>query len=347
MREAMMKRLPARMPRSRPLGGRARRAALLLVLPVVALLSVSHARAQGIEPQAKVWMGPPSYDNGKCFRELFENPDGWKETRSAVDVLMYADHWLQKQFSDDELRAWFAQLRQWKLKLALEVGAVKPWGVTAEKTFDIQRPIWDRVQRLGGSIYAIGMDEPLLCCRKHIHQPDDYALRETADFIARVRKHYPDVLIGDIETYPSIPLSDHFWWIESLEKRLAERGVRGLDFYRLDVNWAEFIVSDRGTWPEVKKLEQYCRRRKLPFSLIYWASGYPGLAKRGLADDSTWYVSVMRQGYDYAMVQGSPDHYVVQSWLDAPSRSTPETAPFTFTRSVLDFARKFARRGQP
>jgi len=102
-----------------------------------------------------------------------------------------------------------------------------------------------------------------------------------------------------------------------------------------------------GTWPEVKKLEQYCRRRKLPFSLIYWASGYPALAKRGLADDSTWYVSVMRQGYDYAMVQGSPDHYVVQSWLDAPSHSTPETAPFTFTRSVLDFARRFARRSQP
>jgi len=86
-------------------------------------------------------MGPPSYDNGKCFRELFENPDGWKETRSVVDVLMYADHWLQKQFTDDELRPWFAQLREWRLKFALEVGAVKPWGVTAEKTFDVQRPM--------------------------------------------------------------------------------------------------------------------------------------------------------------------------------------------------------------
>ena len=330
----------ARMPRTR-------RLAFLLGLPLLALLSVSHARARDLGPQAKVWMGPPSYGNGKCFRELFEKPDGWRETRSVVDVLMYADHWLQKQFTDDELRAWFAQLRQWKLKFALEVGAVKPWGVTAEKTFAVQRPMWDRVQRLGGSIYAIGMDEPLLCCRKHIHQPDDYALRETADFISRVRKRYPNVLIGDIETYPSIPLPDHLWWIESLEKRLAAKGVRGLDFYRLDVNWAEFIVFGRGTWPEVKKLERYCRRRKLPFSLIYWASGYPALAKRGLADDSTWYVSVMQQGYAYAMAQGSPDHYVVQSWLDAPSRSTPETAPYTFTRSVLDFARRFARRSRP
>jgi len=318
--------------------------ARLVGLFLAAPLWISTASAQDTGPRAEVWMGPPSYEDGRCFRELFENPDGWRQTRSAVDVVTYADHWLQKQFTDEELRTWFARLRDWRLKLALEVGAIKPWGMTAEKTFSVQRPIWERVQRLGGRIHAVAMDEPLLCCRRHIHKPDDYALRETVDFIARVRERFPDVRIGDIETYPSIPLPDHFQWIDSLQKQLAARGVRGLDFYRLDVNWAEFVVFNRGGWPEVKKLEQYCRRRKLPFSLIYWASGYPGLARRGLADDSTWYVSVMQQGYDYALVQGAPDHYVVQSWLEAPSRSAPETAPFTFTRSVLDFARRFAGR---
>ena len=53
----------------------------------------------------------------------------------------------------------------------------------------------------------------------------------------------------------------------------------------------------------------------------------------------------MQQGYDYALVQGSPDQYVIESWLDAPSRCTPETGQFTFTRSVLDFSRRFAGRG--
>jgi hypothetical protein len=304
------------------------------------------AGASGQAPGSRptVWMGPPSYDNGRCFRELFEKPDGWKDTRAAIDVLMYADHWLHKQFTDQELRAWFARLKQWKLKLCLEVGAVKPWGVTGERTFAVQRPMWERFKRLGADIHAIAMDEPLLCARKHIHKPDDYALKETTAFVALVRKHFPEVLIGEIETYPSIPLADHYRWIEALDKRLGKLRVGGLDFYRLDVNWAEFVVFDRGNWGEVKKLERFCRLRKLPFSLIYWASGYPTLAKRALADDSTWYVSVMRQGYDYAMVHGSPDHYVVQSWLEAPSRSTPEKAPFTFTRSVLDFTRRFVNR---
>jgi len=320
----------------------------LLVVPIfIACFSCLQAGAQDRGTQAAVWMAPPSYHNGKCFRELFEKPDAWRQTRADVDVLMYADHWLHKQFTDDELRVWFSQLRQWRLKFALEVGAVKPWGTTGEKTFQVQRPMWDRFGRLGGEIHAIAMDEPLLCCRKHIHESDDYAVRETANFIALVRKHYPEMLIGDVETYPSIPLEDHFRWIDALEKRLAKLQVRGLDFYRLDVNWAEFVVFNRGSWPEVKKLEQHCRQRKLPFSLIYWASGYPALAKRGLADDSTWYVSVMQQGYDYALVQGSPDQYVIESWVEGPSRSTPETDEFTFTRSVLDFTRRFVKRSPP
>ena len=313
-----------------------------LVLSVALPLKADPPQDPGRKPI--VWMGPPSYDNGKCFRELFEHPEAWKETRERIDVLMYADHRLNTQFTDGELRPWFAQLRQWKLKFELEVGAVKPWGPTGEKTFNAQRANWDRVQRLGGEIYSIGMDEPLLCCRLHIQKPDDYAVQETADFIERVRKNYPQIRIGDIETYPSIPIADHFWWIEALEKRLAERHVRGLDFYRLDVNWAEFVVFDRGSWPEVKRLQRYCRQRKLPFSLIYWASDYPALKKQELADDATWYVSLLRQGYDYAMVQGAPDHYVIESWIDAPTRSTPETDPFTFTRSVLDFTKRFVKK---
>jgi hypothetical protein len=201
--------------------------ASLLALAVMA----SSLHAQEVQPT--IWMGPPSYDNARCFRELFENPDAWKDTRSVVDVLMCADHQLDRQFTDDELRGWFSQLQQWNLKFALEVGAVKPWGQTGEKTFAVQQPKWERFRSLGANLCAIAMDEPLLCCRK----------------------------------------------------------------------------------------------RKLPFSLIYWASEQSALARMGLADDSTWYVSIMQQGYDYAMVQGRPDQYVIESWIKPPSHSVPETFP--------------------
>lgn len=197
------------------------RSTSFLVAVTLFALATTASPLFGQEGKAKptVWMGPPSYDNGKCFRELFEHPGAWKEARSVIDVLMYADHQLDRQFTDDELRAWFLQLQQWKLKFALEVGAVKPWGQTGEKTFAVQRPKWERFRSLGANLHAIAMDEPLLCCRKHIDKPDDYAL-----------------------------------------------------------------------------------------------------------------------------VRGRPDQYVIESWIKAPSKSTPESEPWTFTRSVLDFTRKFVKQ---
>ncbi|MEW6360048.1 MAG: hypothetical protein AB1696_27175 [Planctomycetota bacterium] len=312
----------------------------LMSLPLAA--SQLCAQAQASTPT--VWMGPPGADNGKCLRELFAHPDQWQETRSLIDVLFCTDLQFNKLFTDDELRAWFAMMKQWKLKLGMEVGAIKPWGQTGEKTFNIERPMWERVQQLGGEIHAIAMDEPLVCCRMHIKKPDDYAVQETAAYIALVRKHFPQILVGDIETYPSIPLKDHFWWIETLNKRLAELNVRGLDFYRLDVNWVVFVVrNEEGNWKEVRELERHCRGKGMPFSLIYWASGYPAMKKKGLADDSTWYVSIMQQGYDYAMVDGAPDQYVIESWVGAPSRGVPETNEWTFTRSVRDFCTRFVK----
>jgi hypothetical protein len=319
-----------------------RNVAFIVALVPLALAGVACAQGGGAKPT--VCMGPPSYDNGRCFRELFEKPDQWKTTRSVIDVLIYADQCLDKQFTDDELRVWLPMVRQWGLKFELDVGAIKPWGITGERTFAVQRPKWDRFTRLGGRIDDIAMDEPLSCCREFIHKPDSYAVQETAAFIAMVRKHYPQLAIGEIETYPSIPLADHYWWIESLEKRLAELGVRGLDFYRLDVNWAVFTAFGHGSWREVRELERYCRKHKLPFGLFYWAGDIGPMKLRGLADDSTWYVSTMRQGYDYALIQGAPDQYVIQSWMDFPSHSVPESDQWTFTRSVLDFSRKFARR---
>ena len=105
---------------------------------------------------------PPAGTDGRCWRELFTHPEQWSETRSLVTVLGYSAGHLDHQFKDDELRAWLPQIEKWGLKLGLEVGAVKPWGTTGRKTFDIQRKAWDRFQSLGGRIYAIAMDEPLV-----------------------------------------------------------------------------------------------------------------------------------------------------------------------------------------
>jgi hypothetical protein len=99
-------------------------------------------------------------------------------------------------------------MRGWDLRLELEVGAIKPWGITADDTLRQELPMWDRVRRFGGHLDSIAMGEPLSATREALHRPDAYAVEQTARFIQMVRQAYPSVLIGDIGPYPSISAKD-------------------------------------------------------------------------------------------------------------------------------------------
>ena len=247
-------------------------------------------------------------------------------------------------FPTSNFGGWAQSLQDWNLKLALEVGAIKPWGTTGQAAFDHERKNWDKYIAVGGKIDTIAMDEPLVCTRFFIHKPDDYAVQETANFIQLVRQQYPDMRIGDIEGYPTISYDDMTHWIDALQAKLKEMNVKGLDFFRIDTDWVHFIHNDqKGSWPQLKKLEMFCRARGVPFSLVYWAADYPALRKLGVANDSTWYTSIMQMGYDYRLVNGTPDEIVIESWVSAPSHTVPETDSWSFTRSVLDFCNTFVK----
>lgn len=74
------------------------------------VLASSIVQTQAGAPKPQVWMMPPADRGGRCFRELFTQPNLWEETRSRVDVIGYADHWLNRQFTDEELRTWLGML---------------------------------------------------------------------------------------------------------------------------------------------------------------------------------------------------------------------------------------------
>jgi hypothetical protein len=241
-------------------------------------------------------------------------------------------------------------MKENNMKLGLEVGAVKPWGKTGKRVFEVQRPMWDRFNRLGGDIFAIALDEPLVAVTFHLPEKDDafkamtpeqrfeHGIEETANFIALVREHYPNILIGDIEVYPSIKADMVIAWEDALEARLKAKGVKGQDFFRLDVNWVAFPVQN-GSWEDFIRIENHCKKIGLPFSMIFWASDLPGDPQKR-EDPTAWYKGVMHQGKEY-LKHGKPDQYVIETWVDAPPEAFPETKEWTFTRSVIDFYNRF------
>lgn len=293
--------------------------------------------------EVTIWMGPLNTGGGlKDIADLFKKPREWQQTRSMITGIIVSDLTLD-QYSDAELKSWLPELKEWNVKLGLEIGVIKDWAVTGKEAFRIGSKKWDRLQSLDGPIGRFGMDEPYYAANKCLKKPLAYAADETVDFVTAVRKRYPDAIIGDIEPYPTFSVQELIEWVDAVNKRLADRNVRRLDFLEIDPAWMTFNSGDKASWVDLKKLEDACRDRKLSFSLCYWAADYGNIRMMDLEDESTWYMSIMRQGYDYALSGGSPDEYVIQSWIGLPPRILPETDNYTFTNSVRDFIKRFIR----
>ena len=145
----------------------------------------------GLEARARpaVWMIPPVFDDGKSLRALFEDPAGWAQTRRHIDGIGYTDNRLADQFSEAELRAWLPQIARWHLKFGLDVGALKPWGLTGDLAFAADRKKWDRFIAAGAHLDSIAMDEPLSFARTRLQQSVDFAAEQTARFYSQCLEH--------------------------------------------------------------------------------------------------------------------------------------------------------------
>ena len=332
------------MARRRTLSGRT---VWIRIATLLTLAAPSLANAQ-----SRVWMFPSPFEDGKSLQELFGRPDAWRQTRQRISGIAYADHWLNSQFNDAQLRAWLPQLSRWGLKLGLEVGAVKPQSPTGQKAFESDHPKWDRFIADGAHIDHIAMDEPLVTTVRNLHLPMQYGVEQTAQFIALVRRAYPTMAVGDIEPYPSFQPGEVLQWVDALQARLRQMGVRGLDFLRLDVDWMHFHPGDaKGQlgWQGVRMIEDGCHQRRLRFSLIYWAADYPALRHADRQNAATWTEGILDEGARYAAVGGRPDDIMVESWLMSaqeavPANAIPENNPNTLAGSVLALESRIGQR---
>ena len=282
----------------------------------------------------KVIVNAPSQQG---LQQLFLEDDKWSATRSKVDGLL-AVPFTFKSFSDDDLQQFASQMKSWNKTLDLEVGAIKEWSQDGEKSFHMQKAEFDRLTQHGWIISGFAMDEPLSKAMS-LHMPQDATLEQTVRFITAVRKNYPDAVIGDIEPFPSRSVDEHIRWIDSLQKRLHQLGEKGLDFYRVDPDWVAFQVAHKGSWSELKKIEDHCHASGLKFSLIYWDSDFWQAKKSGTLSDKTWYDGIMKEERAYAAIGGKPDQYVIESWTGQPKTVVPDSEHYTFTNSARDFVR--------
>jgi hypothetical protein len=155
-----------------------------------------------------------------------------------------------------------------------------------------------------------------------------------------MRKAHPEARLGDIEPYPALNPDEIETAIHAIQKVCTERGVCGLDFFRLDVDWDLMEQKHFGSWAEVNQIAALCRARGIAFSMIFWAANQPRLVKTDTSP-MLWRDGMLHQAKVYRQAGGQPDEIVIESWLHTPEHSVPETSPETFAASALELLREF------
>jgi hypothetical protein len=307
---------------------------LALVLACgVALIAPSAVAAGPAQPLPQIWfsMGALSTDAGHHSWETlyYEAKPQWPASLGQVKVIGILTQALVK-IPDAELAKVVAELKQRHVALGIEMlaqaytlpgmSAPRGCGGGVEGYFppDQTAALAAKIKHAGGTLAYIAMDEPLWfghyysgahACRSSI---DDVAARVAAN-LREYQKLFPDVVIGDIEPFPSITEAPQ-WQADYRQWRQAFRRAVGkpIAYLYVDINWGQ-----AGWEPSVRAVSQFAHASDLPLGIIYNAA--PSGAK---TTSQGWLDDVVR---DFTHIEHDlhivPDWAMFTSWDKYPGHA--------------------------
>jgi hypothetical protein len=312
------------------------------------LFAVGSAQAQEIwfAPQA----APPDSRLSRAvdFMELF-NPDApWREAASHVKVFKLYASYLSRA-PQGEVDAIVSDLNRRQIAIALETGAMNigpkstnpPCGglgqVEGYGTPQLAKSNSEKIKKAGGVIRFIAMDEPLWFghyfkgkpggqpgCRSSI--PEIVGLIKAT--LGVYLEEFPQVVIGDIEP---TDVAEQDRWKDDLSAWASgfsgEMG-RPLAFMHLDV---PFLRPDE----ERYAVEFYRYVVDLKQRHLIGAIGVIYDGTRADTSDESWIQDAKEHIRLLEDKDGMrPDHVLIQSWMEYPQHSLPDSSPSSLTGLV-------------
>jgi hypothetical protein len=314
--------------------------------------------ANSATASSEVWLsGVPPFVREKMFQEsdsdymnLFQPDAPWSKSARTVRVFMINGGLVMHQ-SDEELKAVFSDLKRRNISLAIEMGLLSGKdsagrqvcgvGVEGFAAPDNAKVIANRIQKAGGVLAYVAMDEPLWYAHHFSGKNacgwtmEDVA-RDIVPRVAALREKFPAVQIGDIEPVGTAQPPD---WVEEISQwTQVYRKVVGepLSFFHADVAW-------NGPWQQqLPAVKSRIHTAGLKFGIIYDGGG----AKE--ESDAIWTQEAEQR---FRMVESNPsmipDHAIIQTWARWPKKMLPEDQPGTLTNLVLQYLRAHATTGSP
>jgi hypothetical protein len=274
---------------------------------------------------SEVWLsGVPPFVRQKMFQEadsdyldLFKPDAPWSRSAQQVKVFLI-NGGLVMHSSDEELTAVFADLKRRRIALAIEMGLLSGKdsagrqacgvGIEGFAAPDNAKVVANRIQRSGGELAYVAMDEPLWYAHHFSGQNacqwsmEDVA-RDIVQRVADLREKFPAVLIGDIEPVGTAQPPD--WVQEIVQWTKVYRKVVGESpsFFHADVAW-------NGPWrQQLSMVKNRMQANGIRFGIIYDGGGSKD------ENDDLWTQEAEQR---FRMVESDPsmipDHAIIQTW---------------------------------
>lgn len=311
---------------------------LLRLLRWVCLVGVMSA-ADALPGRAvQIWLAPasPVYtrgadpDIGSDLQAMFQPGAPWTEAAKHVAVVKLMTQFVRGA-PDGLLASLFSDLARRNIRLAVEglmlTGRSCGAGIEGYDGPNAVADLAARVQRLGGDLAYVAMDEPLWYGHHYsganaCHSPISEVAQDVATKITAMRRYFPNIQVGDIEPVGVPETSD--WMAEMTEWVRAYHKAVGvpLPFFHADIQWG-------GQWRTQLRVlaEDLCKTG------IRLGVGYAG----NPADYPQQWIQRAEQRSRMTEMEGvvMPDDAILQICCNLhPPHNIPEDNDSTFTYLV-------------
>lgn len=271
------------------------------------------------------------------FDRMFEpgGADDWTAARAQTDVFKLHAWQVRHFLSDEQLVAIFDFLDAHDIPLMFETEPLPPpdpdecdHTESFEGPYDLEMA--QRLSDLGGTVDFVAVEEPYHFAHKlegpgACRYPVERVVDEVIDYVEQIREIYPGVPVGSIEPIWSTPVmttpDDMAVWLDTY----ADRAGEPFAFLHLDPDW----YWDR--WPEVAAgIEEIADARDVPMGVLY-NGGFE-------SDSASWMQFLMENAARLEIEYGvTPQHVMIQSWVDQPEFSLPDDDLAALTSGVVRY----------
>ncbi len=274
------------------------------------------------------------------YLELFQPGTAWQQVAQHLQVFQFSQRFIERTDPATLARV-VGFLSRHNIAIAIQASpnlatrgcgrGIESYGAPHDMLRDSER-----IQRAGGVVSYITMDEPLnfghifngRANKIPCHAPIETIAGDAARKIAETRRVFPSVQVGETEPYGIPSVSSAAWASMMAQWFSAFRNATGqpLAYQHADIVWnrPDALSQFEAALPVI-------RQAGIPLGIIY----------NGTARDPTSAAWVADAKSHIALIEGRlgirPQHVIFQSWTALPRMMLPETASDTLTGLVASY----------